>query len=556
METPRLVEVMIIRLVAILSSVMLAFALFLPWGNSGQIMDIAIVHGTILLSSALIPLIFAVYGIIKKTNQFGWVLIVCGIIATITVSLACARLAGTTRLHSIIFADFGPGPYVALVTSFLLLVAGFIFHRAFLDEGINQGPVASFVANRIAFNQQKSFSRFIIRLSIVATVISVAVMVITLAFANGFQETVSQKVFSFWGHIRIQEMQPDKSVIAEETPIRASDSLVTAIKKDPRVQSIHPFATKYAILKTKDEIEGVLVKGLDQTYDFRHFSPFLKEGQPIRFNDSSYSRDIMISAFTAEQLQLKVNDRVLIYFVRPETGDDAGSVNIRPDKLTISGIYKTGIEEYDKTFAIGDIKLIQRLNDWASNEIGGYEVFLKKYKEMDKAVDDFYAMEEFPQGLDTRSVRSISPNIFDWLNMQDVTRNLLIGFMIAIAVINLITCLLILVLERVRMIGVLKSLGATDWTIQRIFLRHSAIITITGIVIGIALALIFLYIQMQTGFIKLKEEAYYISEAAVKIVWWQVAMIAIGTLVVCFVVLMIPSILVRKVRPVKAIHFR
>ena len=547
---------MIIRLVAIISSLLLAFSVFLSWGITGESLDLAITPAAILLSTSLIALIFAVYEMIKKTNRFGWVLIMCGIIATLIVSISCAGIAGTTRLHSIIFVDFEPGPYVALVSSFLLLLAGFIFQRTSRVDGINQGPVASFVANRIAFNQQKSFSRFIIRLSIVATIISVAVMVITLAFANGFQETVSQKVFSFWGHIRIQEMQPDKSVIAEETPIRASDSLVTAIKTDSRVQSIHPFATKYAILKTKDEIEGVLVKGLDATYDFGHFSPFLKEGRPIRFNDSSYSRDIMISAFTAESLQLKVNDRVLIYFVRPETGDDAGSVNIRPDKLTISGIYKTGIEEYDKTFAIGDIKLIQRLNDWASNEIGGYEIFLKDYKEMDKAVEDLYAMEEFPQGLDTRSVRSISPNIFDWLNMQDVTRNLLIGFMIAIAVINLITCLLILVLERVRMIGVLKSLGATDWTIQRIFLRHSAIITITGIIIGIALALIFLYIQMQTGFIKLKEEAYYISEAAVKIVWWQVAMIAIGTLVVCFLVLMIPSILVRKVRPVKAIHFR
>ena len=547
---------MIIRLVAIISSLLLAFSVFLSWGIAGESLDLAITPAAILLSTSLIALIFAVYEMIKKTNRFGWILIMCGIIATLIVSISCAGIAGTTRLHSIIFVDFEPGPYVALVSSFLLLLAGFIFQRTSRVDGINQGPVASFVANRIAFNQQKSFSRFIIRLSIVATIISVAVMVITLAFANGFQETVSQKVFSFWGHIRIQEMQPDKSVIAEETPIRASDSLVTAIKTDSRVQSIHPFATKYAILKTKDEIEGVLVKGLDATYDFGHFSPFLKEGRPIRFNDSSYSRDIMISAFTAESLQLKVNDRVLIYFVRPETGDDAGSVNIRPDKLTISGIYKTGIEEYDKTFAIGDIKLIQRLNDWAGNEIGGYEIFLKDYKEMDKAVEDLYAMEEFPQGLDTRSVRSISPNIFDWLNMQDVTRNLLIGFMIAIAVINLITCLLILVLERVRMIGVLKSLGATDWTIQRIFLRHSAIITITGIIIGIALALIFLYIQMQTGFIKLKEEAYYISEAAVKIVWWQVAMIAIGTLVVCFLVLMIPSILVRKVRPVKAIHFR
>lgn len=417
--------------------------------------------------------------------------------------------------------------------------------------------VAGFIANRIAFNQQKSFSRFIIRLSVVATVISVAVMIITLAFANGFQETVSQKVFSFWGHIRIQEKQPDKSLIAEETPIEAVPDLVSSIRQDPRVKTIHPFSTKYAILKTKDEIEGVLVKGFDRTYDFDHFSPFLMEGRPIQFNDSTYSREIMISAYTAGQLKLKVNDRILIYFIRPGSSEEeAAGLNIRPDKLTITGIYKTGIEEYDKTFAIGDMKLIQRLNDWDSTQIGGYEIFLHDYKQIDKAVDDFYALDNFPQTLDTKSVRNISPNIFDWLNMQDVTRNVLIGFMIAVAVINLITCLIILVLERIRMIGVLKALGASDWTVQRIFLWHSSIITVTGIVVGTVLALAFLYLQQETGFIKLKEEAYYLSEAAVKIVWWQVAAIGITTLVICFLVLMIPSILVRKVRPVKAIHFR
>jgi lipoprotein-releasing system permease protein len=409
--------------------------------------------------------------------------------------------------------------------------------------------VASFIANRIAFNQQRSFSRFIIRLSIVATVISVMVMIVTLALANGFQEKVAQKIFSFWGHIRIQEKQPDKAVIAEETPITKNDSLVMAIKKNPEVLSIHPFATKYAILKTKDEIEGVLLKGLDSTYDYSHLKDFMQEGRFIHFNDSTYSREILISSYTASQLKVKANDRILIYFIRPDG-------TLRPDKLTIAGIYKTGIDEYDKVFAIGDIKLIQRLNDWNSTDIGGYEIFLKDYKQIDKVADEIYYMNKFPATWDTKSVKDISPNIFDWLKMQDTTRNVLIGFMIIVAVINLITCLIILVLERIRMIGILKSLGATDWTVQKIFLRHSIIITITGILIGAALALGLLYLQEATGFIKLKEEAYYLSTAAVKIVWWQVGAICLGTLIICFLVLMIPTYLVKRIQPVKAIQFR
>jgi lipoprotein-releasing system permease protein len=267
----------------------------------------------------------------------------------------------------------------------------------------------------------------------------------------------------------------------------------------------------------------------------------------------------MLSAYTANQLNVKVNDKILIYFIKPD--NDAGESKIRPDKLTIVGIYKTGIEEYDTHFAIVDLKLIQRLNadsgnyDW-QKEIGGYEIFLKDYHQIDNVVNDIYNLDTFPQTWDTISVRDISPNIFDWLGMQDTTRNVLIIFMIIVAVINLITCLIILVLERLRMIGILKSLGATDWTVQKIFLRHSALITITGIVIGAAIALGLLFLQKATGFIKLKEDAYYMSTAAVKIVWWQVGAICLGTLVVCFLVLMIPSVLVKKVQPVKAIQFR
>jgi lipoprotein-releasing system permease protein len=409
--------------------------------------------------------------------------------------------------------------------------------------------VFSFIARRIAFNQQKSFSRFIIRLSITATVISVAVMIVTLSFVNGFQETVSQKVFSFWGHLRIQYRQPMKANIAEEIPVEKNDSLVDAIKKMPQVQSIHPFATKYAILKTTDEMEGVLLKGLDNTYDFKHLSGFLKQGRWVHFPDSSYSREIAISSYTASQLKLKLNDRILIYFVRPDG-------TMRPDKLTVVGIYKTGIEEYDKTFAIGDIRLIQRLNSWENFEIGGYEIFLHDYEEMNKVSDAIYYGNLFPRLWETQTVKEIYPNIFDWLQIQNTNQGILITIMIIIAIINLITCLIILVLERLRMIGVLKALGASNWGVQRIFLQHSALITFTGIIIGTLFALGLLFLQIKTGFIRLQEEAYYMDVAAVKIEWWQVAVVCIGTLVVSFLVLLIPSFIVRKVQPVKAIRFR
>lgn len=374
-------------------------------------------------------------------------------------------------------------------------------------------------------------------------------MIITLSFVNGFQETVSQKVFSFWGHIRISYRQPMKATIAEEEPIEANDSLVQVVKQISQVKSVYPFATKYAILKTTNEMEGVLLKGLDNTYDSTHFTSFMKEGRWIKFNDSTYSREIIVSTYTAKQLSLKLNDRVLLYFVRPD-----GS--LRPDKLTIVGIYKTSIEEYDKTFAIGDIKLIRRLNGWKPHEIGGYEIFLKDYNQMDAVSKAIYNNDKFPQLWETKTIKEIYPNIFDWLKVISTNSTVLISIMIIIAVINLITCLIILVLERLRMIGVLKALGASDWTVQKIFLHHAIIITLMGIAGGTAFALGILWLQQSTGFLRLPEDAYYMDRAAVKILWWQVFAVGGGTLVISMLVLFIPSFIVRRIRPIKAIHFR
>ncbi len=380
-------------------------------------------------------------------------------------------------------------------------------------------------------------------------------MIITLSFANGFQERISQKIFSFLGHIQVQDNQPDKAVFAEETPIYHNQLAVSDIKKNSNVESIHSFATKYGILKTKDEMEGVKFKGVDSSYNFDRFKTFMIEGRPVQFNDSTYSREIVISSYTAKQLKLKLNDRVLIYFIRPGSSIDDED-KYRADKLTITGIYKTGIEDYDKYFAIGDLKLIRKLNGWGADEIGGYEIFLKDYSKIDKVSEEIRLADSFPATWEPKSVKNISPNIFDWLNMQDVTRNVLIGIMIIVAIINLITCLIILVLERIRMIGILKALGSTNWTIQKIFIQHTLLITLTGILFGLLTALGLLYLQQETGFIKLKEEAYYLSEAAVKIVWWQIGLICGGTFLICLLVLTIPSLLIRKIQPVNAIQFR
>lgn len=373
-------------------------------------------------------------------------------------------------------------------------------------------------------------------------------MIVTLSFVNGFQETVSNKVFSFWGHVRVGLRQPMKASIAEEEPIRSNDSLVKTIQNRSDVKSVHPFATKYAILKAPGEIEGVLVKGLDTAYDTLHMKSFIKQGRWIQFNDSTYSREIVISSFTAQQLSLNLYDRVLIYFIKPDG-------RLRPDKLTIVGIYKTGIEEYDKTYAIGDLKLIRKLNNWTDDEIGGYEIFLKDYEQMYAVSEAIYEQENFPQLWDTKTIQEVYPNIFDWLNIQDTNQNILITIMTIIAIINLITCLIILVLERLRMVGTLKALGATNWTVQKIFLNHSAFITLTGIIIGSALGLGLLWLQQATGFIHLPEDAYYMDKAEVKIIWWQVALVVVGTLTVSILVLLIPSFIVRRIQPIRAIRF-
>jgi lipoprotein-releasing system permease protein len=410
--------------------------------------------------------------------------------------------------------------------------------------------IAGFIGERVAFSKQRSFSKFIIRLSIAATVVSVAAMIVTLAFVNGFQKTVSEKIFSFWGHLRIQQFEPNKPLVAEESRIPRNDSVVKMVKSIPEVKQVQAFGTRWAVVEKTKNIEGLLLKGVEQDYALSNIRPFIIEGKWLDFSDSLYARQIILSDKIANLLKAGIGDTVKVYFI--STQDQTSTY--RP--LKIVAIYKTGIEEYDERFALVDLRLIRRLSDWEENEIGGYEVFLSDYKKMDTISSQLSEAGVLPDALISKSVKQIYPNIFDWLNIQDVNRNVIFVVMSVVAIINLITCLLILVLERTRMIGILKAVGSTEWTIQKIFLYHATIITAAGVGLGLILGLGLCYLQKATGFIKLDESAYYVSTAPVEIVWWQVGAVCLGTLVVCFLALIIPTLIIRTIRPVKAIQFR
>jgi lipoprotein-releasing system permease protein len=370
-------------------------------------------------------------------------------------------------------------------------------------------------------------------------------MVITLSMVNGFQRAVSEKVYSFWGHFRVQSLSPVRSMVSEESSFRQNDTIENAIRNTNGLVHYHAFAVKSVVLKTKENFEGVLLKGVDKDFSRRPFE-FLRSGKSIHFTDSGYSRDIIISEPTARQLNAKPGDTLQCIFIR-------SGADIRTRPLVISGIYKTGIDEYDNSFALADINFLRRLNLWDSTEVGGYEGWLDTKTNVDSAT---FAINQFlPQGISAYSIKQLYPNIFDWLAIQDQTKQIVIWVMIAVAVINLITCLLILVMERTRMVGVLKAVGMSDTAIGSIFWYYAAWIALVGIGIGLLFGLGICFLQMATGFVKMDEATYYVSQMPVYIIWWQVALVAVGSFLVCFLALRLPLLFVRTISPVKAIRF-
>lgn len=373
-------------------------------------------------------------------------------------------------------------------------------------------------------------------------------MIITLALTAGFQKAIENKIVGFWGHVRIQEKQADKSVRVREIPLLRNEALEKKLSKDPTIKSIHPFINQYTLVKTKSTLEGVLLKGIDSGSHWSSYQQFVKNGRLPKLNTPGFSREILLSSYHANRLNIKPGDSVVLYFTQPGQAP-------RARKVIIAGLYQTGIEEYDRIFAIGDLRMVAPLTGWATNQVGGYEIYLKDPTQAIHFANQLFELADFPPTWDALTTRDIAPQLFDWLNMQKVTRNVLLAFMTIVALVNLLTCLLVLVLERIPMIGILKAMGSTDSMIQQIFIRFGIIFTAAGVLAGTLIALGLLWLQESTSFIRLDQTAYYIDTVAIQIIPYHVLGVIAGTLIVSTLVLFLPSLLVKKIRPLRAIRF-
>lgn len=403
-----------------------------------------------------------------------------------------------------------------------------------------------FIAKRIIFNAQPSFSRFIIRLAVVATVLSVATMVITLSMVNGFQKAVAEKVFSFWGHARVEGVNPFQTVVTDDEGIAYTDSLKRAVSQVPGIERYYAFAVKSVVLKTGGQFEGVLLKGVSEGFDTAAFGQFMQAGRFMGFSDSSKYNGIVLSHVTANRLGVKPGDVIQCFFIR--NGQD-----IRTRPVVVTGIFKTGIEEYDKNFGIADIRLLRKLNLWDQNRIGGVEIFLGEPR--NAGIFSAQVNKHLPAILACRPIEKIYPNIFDWLAIQSQTKRIVVITMLIVAIINLVTCLLILVMERTRMVGILKALGMPVDKISAVFWYYAGWIALAGVGTGLFLGLGLCLLQQFTGIIKMDEATYYVSTAPVHIDPLQVGAVVAGSLLICLLAIRLPLFYVQRISPIKAIRF-
>lgn len=401
-----------------------------------------------------------------------------------------------------------------------------------------------FIARRISFNSKRTFSKLIVRIAILGIMLGLAVMILAIAIVKGFKSEIREKVRGFSGDIQITKLNLNTSY--ENTPFSIPDSSFQRITKHEGIEFMQAIATKPGIINTNEEIEGVVLKGVDRSYNWDYFRKILVAGNVIDFSDTLKSKtQILISKYIADRLKLKVGDDFLMYFIEN---------SLRKRKFQIVGIFNLGVEEVDKLFVIGDIALIRGLNNWAASEVGGYELRVTDFDRLDEIEAGVY--EDLGIELKSNTIKQYYPNIFEWLSLLDVNTQVILILMLAVAVINMISALLIMILERANMIGILKALGNSNWQIRKIFLYNATYIIALGLLSGNLLGVGLGLFQSQTHFFTLDQASYYIDFVPVQLDVLDILLLNAGTLLISVIVLLLPSMLVTRISPIKAIRFK
>ena len=407
-----------------------------------------------------------------------------------------------------------------------------------------------FIAKRIHFQQgKKNVSRPAVRIATIGIALGLAVMLISVAVVIGFKNEIRNKTIGFGGHIQITNF--DNNNTYETNPIKVDKALIKRIKAIDGVTHVQRFATKPGIIKTATEFQGIVIKGIDAGFNWNFFKSNLVEGKILEISGSTPSNQVVISKYLANLLGLKLGDSFYTYFIQEQ---------IRARKFKIVGIYSTNFIEYDKLFILADMRQVQTLNDWSPESFSGLEVQINDFNRIDEVGDMVYdatanKFNKDGNSYTTQTIKQLNPQIFSWLSLLDMNVWVILILMLAVAGFNMISGLLILILERTNMIGILKSMGATNWSVRKIFLYHSAFLIGKGMLWGNVIGLSLCAIQYFTGVIPLDPQAYYVATVPICFNWLYILLLNVGTLIASLLMMIGPSYLITKISPAKIIRY-
>jgi lipoprotein-releasing system permease protein len=400
-----------------------------------------------------------------------------------------------------------------------------------------------FIARRMIAGAPGSFSAPVIRIAILSVAIGLAVMLVSVAIVTGFQKQIRDKIVGFGSHIQIAKFDSNNSF--EFSPISKNQAFIQNIAKTKGIKNIQVFATKAGIIKTNEQIQGVVFKGIGSDFDWGFFSDKLIEGKAFPTTDTITSQSVIISKNLADLLKIKVGDPLRMYFIIENQP--------RARRFNVSGIYSTGLAEFDLKFIFGDIRQIQKLNGWGQDSVSGFDVYINDFEQLDKMGTMVYNQVGYE--LNAKTIRELYPQMFDWLELQDMNVVIILLLMVLVSGMAMISTLLILILERTNMIGVLKALGARNAGIRRIFIYNAAYIIGKGLIYGNIAGIGICLLQQQFSLIGLPQESYFMSVVPINLDILHILFLNVGTLLACTLMLILPSYVITRISPVKAIRF-